>query len=169
MKYVFLDIDGVLNCREFFEKTKPAERFEENELSEFDRNLAHMGEEYVQRLNGLVVDGEVAFVVSSTWRIGKSINHIQKLLYHQGFTGTIIGATPVMIGKRGREIAMWLMAATGANTFNRAEKETWPEFVILDDDSDMLHLGDWLVKTDNRFGLQDEHIEKARAKLGLDN
>jgi hypothetical protein len=31
----------------------------------------------------------------------------------------------------------------------------------------MLHLEKWLVKTDNQFGLQDEHIVAARAKLGL--
>lgn len=169
MKYVFLDIDGVLNCREFFEKTKPAERFEANELSEFERNLAHVGEEYVARLNGLVDVGRVAFILSSTWRIGSSLNHVQRVLAHQGFQGSLIGATPVGIGKRGREIASWLVSATGADAFNRAKSKDWPKFVILDDDSDMLHLEGWLVKTDNQFGLQDEHIEKARAKLGLDN
>jgi hypothetical protein len=169
MKYVFLDIDGVLNCREFFEKTKPAEKFEENELSEFERNLAHVGKEYVQRLNGLVDVGRVAFVLSSTWRILSSVNHVEKVLKHQGFEGNLIGATPVQIGKRGREIASWLVSATGTDAFNRATSKDWPKFVILDDDSDMLHLEGWLVKTDNQFGLQDEHIEKARAKLGLDN
>jgi len=64
---------------------------------------------------------------------------------------------------------MWLQSATGVDAFNRANSKDWPDFVILDDDSDMLHLEGWLVKTDNQFGLQDEHIEKARAKLGLDN
>ena len=97
------------------------------ELSDFERHLTHIGGEYVQRLNGLVVPGEVAFVLSSTWRIGSSINHVQKLLAHQGFEGTLIGATPVTIGKRGREIAMWLQAATGVDAFNRASRKNWPK------------------------------------------
>lgn len=168
MKYVFLDIDGVLNSQEFFEREKPLSQFDfKEEVKDYDLGLAHMSEELVATLNGLVVPGEVAFVLSSTWRMQHPMHHVQSMLAYRGFKGHLIGCTPSTTGMRGREIAMWLMAATGALMFDRVVKNTWPDFVILDDDSDMLHLEDYLVQTDGQVGLQDADIVAAREKLGL--
>jgi len=166
VKYVFLDIDGVLNSAEFMEREKPQEQFKGvDEVSNYDHSVVMLDRTAVERLNGLVVPG-VAFVISSTWRILHPLHHIQRMLRSKGFDGSIIGATPVSIGKRGREIGSWLMAATGTR-MNRSEVNSWPEFVILDDDSDMLTLGGYLVQTDNGKGLQDDDIELAKNILNL--
>jgi len=169
MKYVFLDIDGVLNHADFFERLQPLEKFNGmDEVSNRDIGFASLDEDCVRRLNGLVVPG-VVFVISSTWRIIHPLHHIQGMLKDKGFEGVTIGSTPVSIGKRGREISSWLAAATGAFMFDRARSDTWPDFVILDDDSDMLHLNNYLVQVDNATGLQQEHIDQAWKRLGLDS
>lgn len=169
MKYVFLDIDGVVNSSEFFSREKPLEQFNGlKEVSDFDLGLAHLCPGLVSRLNLLADDG-VAFVLSSTWRMKYPLHHVQTMLVHKGFRGRLIGATPVSMGTRGREIAMWIESATGAPIFDRVRKGEWPDFVILDDDSDMLHLGWHLVKTESNVGLQDGDVALARRVLGLDN
>lgn len=185
MKYVFLDIDGVLNSREFFEREKPLKKFEEMKAARakedpglglsgrsdeywdnYNRSLCHIGEEYVERLNGLAFSG-VCFILSSTWRMQNPLHHVQSMLTQKGFQGLLLGSTPVSAGKRGREIATWLQHATGADMFDMKAKIMWPDFVILDDDSDMLHLEPRLVKTSNDIGLQNEDVLKARDVLGL--
>jgi hypothetical protein len=59
---------------------------------------------------------------------------------------------------RGQEIQAWL---DGAPRYG-IEVES---FVILDDDSDMVHLADRLVKTSFETGLLDEHVDRAIAML----
>lgn len=165
MKYVFLDIDGVLNSMDFFEREKPLDQFKgQDEVDDFALGLAHIGQEYVERLNSLV-DPDVAFVLSSTWRAHHRLHHVQTMLAHKGFKGLLIGSTPVTMGQRGREIAMWLEAATSSPMFDVTKRSEWPSFVILDDDSDMLHLESYLVKTSSDVGLQEADIEKAREIL----
>ena len=70
-----------------------------------------------------------------------------------------IGNTPYFTDeKRGIEIQNWI-----DNNWNN---EIYNNFVILDDDSDMEHLMNHLVKTNNNLGLQDSDVEKAKIILG---
>ena len=110
----------------------------------------------VELLNRLVASTGAKVVISSSWRVCRTLEQIQDDLRSRGFVGEVIGATPSIIGHRGHEIAAWLTEHGPAS------------FVILDDDSDMAHLKPRLVRTTFARGLQLEHIETARALLGAE-
>jgi hypothetical protein len=147
---VFLDFDGVLNSVETFTHHYALHGSPVSGDERIDRGL-------VARLNRLLALAGAQVVVSSTWRIGRTIKDLQRLLDSRGFTGDVIGATPVLWGSvpRGREIQAWL-SRDGADVRS---------FVILDDSSDMAHLADRLVRTDSQTGLQDHHIPTAMGVL----
>ena len=117
-KYVFLDIDGVINTPKNW-KTD----------DELDRGC-------VEHLNDLVCP-EVRWICSSTWRMGKTPEQLTKILQDHGFKGEIFANTPILWGThrafvRGNEIAMWL-------DDNLGHHKLMDYYVILDDDSDMLY------------------------------
>lgn len=133
MKVVFLDFDGVLNS--------------EASCIEFQSPYV-LDHSCMRALNHIIKETEACIVVSSTWRIGKSLRGLTDILLTAGLTlGTrVFDVTPVLHVKRGLEIQKWLDQA----------KETGIEveaFVIIDDDSDMEHLLPYLVKTNNMDGL----------------
>lgn len=141
MKVIFLDFDGVLNHQELF----------------LQRHLEGGGDPddaidpaCVERLNRLIQETGAKVVVSSTWRILKTLDVLQEILDKRGFVGELIGKTTTDdLGCRGNQIAEWL-------SHNEVDS-----FVILDDDSDMGDLIDHLVRTDIRNGLLDEHVLEA--------
>lgn len=123
-KYLFLDIDGVLNSnRTSLLKVRP----------EIDPVAVGM-------INALIEKG-VEVVISSNWRLNNTAEAIKGML---GLT-EVIGATPVIpSGCRGVEIATWLLDSAPAG------EKTW-SFVILDDmgkDAFLPSQGDRLVQTD---------------------
>jgi hypothetical protein len=147
IKVLFLDFDGVLNSSEWFEKINPnGERtfatHEEWQRESFDP-------EAIARLNRVLDATGAVVVISSSWRIVNSINDLRIFLRDKGFTGKIIGTTPILRGERerGDEIQMWL------------HKKTVEKFAIVDDSDDMAHLKHRLVRTTWKSGLQDEHVE----------
>lgn len=141
MKIIFLDIDGVLNSVAWLKTLPEPPRIDEM----IDR-------EAVRRLNRLLDEtGGAKIVVSSTWRLGKSVQNLQEILEKFGCTGTVIGKAPYLGKRRGYEIQHWL-----------SEQAEQPErFVILDDDSDMEHPSPFLVQTTWQNGLLDEHVTAA--------
>lgn len=161
---VFLDFDGVLNHEEWYARRGPAPGgglhkrpwTAERVRWCFDPSTA-------PRLNRLA-DAGVRFVVSSTWRMG-GLEEMRTILRLLGVRGEVIGCTPVLSVKdrsiyvnharnRGAEIQAWI----DANAFDGP-------FVILDDDNDMGPLLDRLVQTDDRYGLLDEHVDRALVML----
>jgi hypothetical protein len=149
-KIVFLDIDGVLNHRDWF-----AELARTGKLS-----IESVDPECVKRLSRLCEITGSKVVISSSWRSIMSLDRVSSFLARYGFTGEIIGATPELYDTdscRGDEITKWL------------HEETDPSdrvmFVILDDDADMGSVADRLVQTSFDTGLQDEHVAKAIALL----
>jgi hypothetical protein len=153
LRIIFLDLDGVLNN---------SETLGENPLDPTSIGL----------LNELVRDTDACIVISSSWRIGNTLNLIQLMLKIGGFkyTEKIIGATSdlatvseggIWVAKtRGSEISLWL------------DQVPVDSFVILDDDNDMDQLMYHLVQTDfKNGGLLREHIEKAKKILtsNIDN
>lgn len=113
MKVLFLDIDGVLNCRRSAVAFKgyPHPGRHQNK---FDR----VAVELVRRLGRR----GVKIVLSSTWRLDDDYKKICRL--------PIIDRTPVLRDSltRGHEIDLWLSWEVGGI-------EKW---AIVDDDSDML-------------------------------
>lgn len=111
----------------------------------------------VKRLKQIVDATGAKIVVSSVWRF-YYYHSLRISLAEYGFDrGVVIGKTGATRGEiRGNDIQAWLDA-----------NDPTPEaFVILDDDSDMLHLMPYLIKTSWKTGLLDEHVEQAIEKLG---
>lgn len=166
MKIIFLDIDGVLNCEEWYSQRKDPEimkaHSENYPICEFSPIL-------MARLNLLIEKTDAKVVVSSTWRLGKNIQALQELLNSVGFKGEVIGKTesfnqPYVV--RGNEIKYWLDSNTKQIFVTDLERPN-PEYdiesyVILDDDSDMLlWQKDNFVKTHWKFGFTDSCFDKA--------
>jgi len=145
MKIIFLDIDGVLNCAEWAQK-------------EYDKGNIHALQENfdtaaIVHLNTIIEQSGAKVVISSSWRLMYSLAHIETLLIKHGFKGVILGITPPrqsLTSRRGNEIQAWLASVPQVT-----------KFVILDDDSDMLHLLPFLVQTNWETGLQEYHIDRA--------
>lgn len=146
LSIVFLDFDGVINSLDTFTNHRDSTGIAVSGDDRIDRGL-------VGRVNQLLELTGAKVVVSSTWRIGRIVAELQALLERHGFTGEVIGTTPILGGNRvrGDEIQAWLSR----------EGENVRSFVILDDDSDMVHLHDRLVQTTFKTGLQDHHVSMA--------
>lgn len=149
MKVIFLDFDGVLNSHKWIGANQ--------HLFETDRLFMHrdVDPEAVERLNRIVDATGAEVVVSSTWRRMNSRGMLQFILRKHGFNGFVKDVTPILGTRRGFEIQQWL-----------DEHGPVESFTIIDDDSDMEHLMDKLVKTSFDDGLQDRHVEQAIAMLG---
>jgi hypothetical protein len=164
---VFLDFDGVLNSSRFARENPTTGTWG------LDPSAVRIVSEICER-------GAAEVVISSSWRIGRSLGQLKDALLEVGFRGTVRGATPlpeemcneqlatlfeekgfhaspqeirkIVVGyTRGREIDAWLKACP------------WDieSFVILDDDSDTEpHVGRH-VKTTLAEGILSEHVEEA--------
>lgn len=93
----------------------------------------------IANLNVLIEETGAKVVISSTWRMGKTAAELQVILESVGFIGETIGCTPIYHDKqriRGCEILGWIKdnkELIGSDYYN------FTEYVILDDDSDMLY------------------------------
>lgn len=115
MKVLFLDIDGVLNSRRSATAFGgyPWD-FDEKGMSRFDMVAFRL-------IQKLVKETGCKIVLSSTWRIGRTIEETSK-----GLDVEVIGHTPQLSACRGEEIKEWL-------SLNKVDK-----YAIVDDDGDML-------------------------------
>lgn len=151
-KFIFLDIDGVLNSEQFYEEKTHKERFEEfrKEFEDYVAfKLADIDSKAVKLLNKLTDISKAKIVVSSSWR---SIPNLELLFKYVGIKESIFGKTPYLDSRyRGKEINEWL----------KNIKEPY-KYVILDDDNDMLEeqLNNF-IQTDWRKGLTDKDVTEA--------
>ena len=135
MKIIFLDFDGVLNHQAFYIKRHAAGKSNE------DHPYSEFCPEAMENLNDLIEQTGAKIVVSSTWRKGETVESLRNLLNTVGFKGEIIGKTPDLrnLGDsifRGNEIHKWM--SDNRDLLGR-ELHKYREYVILDDDSDMLY------------------------------
>jgi hypothetical protein len=92
----------------------------------------------VANLNSLIEDTGAKVVISSTWR-HSGLDYCKDVLEFHGFKGEIIDITPNLRSDnclRGNEILKWVKdneELIGERYYN------FTEYVILDDDSDMLY------------------------------
>ncbi len=122
MKIIFLDIDGVMNSERFYHKTP---NFEWDMFCPYSVIL----------LNKLTDETNAKIVVSSSWRKNNSVEELSTLFKKNGITGDVYSSTHVLFYKncdhsvsRGNEIQLWL-----------SQYPETEQYVILDDDSDMLY------------------------------
>ena len=137
-KFIFLDVDGVLNHQQWFGSAE----CKENKGGDYEKS--QFSPISVALLNNLTDVTGADIVVSSSWRKGRTLEQLQELFESVGITGKVIGMTPCLYFTglegysysvpRGCEIKAWLETNKGI----LGEKMSKVRYVILDDDSDML-------------------------------
>ena len=152
MKIIFLDIDGVLNSDEYFDKIK---------------NLNINGIENDIDVNKIVLlkksldETGAKVVLTSSWRYTRKAQELKQLLLSYGI---IVDCTPFIDNERGIEIKKWLQ-----------EHNDVQDFVILDDeifDSYDEKLMKKLIKISDTNGinygegLQPKHIQEIIQRFG---
>ena len=130
-KIIFLDFDGVLNSQLWYVRTKGS------------RKRDDLDTEAVGFLNDLIKSTGAKVVVTSTWRLIRTVEELQEILARNGFKGEVIGKTKdLRCGEdgdcvlRGNEILQWMKThpvELGCAYYD------YKDYVILDDDSDMLY------------------------------
>ncbi len=160
MKILFMDCDGVLNSAQsahFFHRERQKAKAGDPAFLDALGRRALREEEFcpIAVSNLLYILEEVPdleIVVSSTWRMGRTLEELKTLFGKIGVDPKrVIGKTPALYGKeRGIEIQAWLDDWQG-----NVGGVLMPvdEFVIVDDSSDMAHLMPHLVQTDCYVGL----------------
>jgi hypothetical protein len=144
MKIVFLDIEGVLNTKQFLKGGNDFQVCDPKNVRNFNKLIKKFD--------------DVKVVISSSWRIGRSFDELITILRDNDINGEIIDTTPEMSGKvgatRSGEIQAWL------------NNHDIDNFVILDDGNISLSLADHHVKTSfNKDGLTEDHIKQATSIL----
>lgn len=149
MNIIFLDVDGVLNSRNklitiYNQTHKPHSGYS----YPFDESCLENLERLVEATNSKLV-------ITSTWRKDEEgRNTLMKALKDYKLDERIVGYTPVLETRREIEIKEFL-----------SKLNSTPNFVILDDDTDMGELLPHLIKTDGQVGLTSKNVEEAIKKL----
>lgn len=142
---IFLDFDGVINTFMWVEKSG---KLEMDMCSPSDMRVSNLNS--IGWLNEVYEKVPFDIVVTSVWRMSKTVEELSQILYNSYLNKDIkvIGKTNVLYLPRGMEIQEWLED----NDFKN-------KFVILDDDSDMCELMPYLVRCDcyNGFGLHERN------------
>ncbi len=111
MKVIFLDVDGVLNSDEYFDKTRSL-------------NIQGIEEdidiEKIKLLKKAINETGARVVLSSSWRYTRNGQQLKELLSNYQIYAD---STPFIQNKRGLEIKQWL-----------SENQNIEDFVILDDE-----------------------------------
>lgn len=111
MKVIFLDVDGVLNSDEYFDKTKSLNM----QGIEEDIDI-----EKIKLLKKAINETGARVVLSSSWRYTRNGQQLKELLSNYQI---YVDSTPFIQNKRGLEIKQWLL-----------ENQNVEDFVILDDE-----------------------------------
>ena len=171
-RIIFLDIDGVLNCQTFYTsqqhldyksakktlrkavKTKAIERL--------DYYQGQICRERLGWLSDLCNELDIKVVISSTWRMGKTIEELQEIINYCGGSFEIIGKTERLGYERGIEISKWLQDNIKPETHGCFSSDFY-SYVIIDDDSDMLlNQAPHFFQTDAYSGLTPNTIYKIK-------
>lgn len=130
MKVIFLDVDGVLNSEHWY-------KVNHKKHPERCRIETAIDPRYVRNLKKIINRTEAKIVLSATCRgsVKQKKNHYLRTILKQ-YGLEIYDYTPHTGMERGIDIQEWL---------NHHREVT--NIVILDDDSDMCHLMEYLVQT----------------------
>lgn len=159
MKVIFLDIDGVVNSGD---NMRCLHRLWVNHKigPSWDQHGQLFDERCVGFLDLIIRETGAKIVISSTWR-RCGLLKMKRMWDDRGLPGEVIDITPQaacaeMVERyyqpgadRGYEIQQWL-----------DEHPEVEQYVILDDDSDMLHHQPF-VKCGNHYGLTFETMKEA--------
>lgn len=176
----FLDIDGCLNSQLFYNqqfkhleykipfyrtvKKHLLKLVKSGKIQKLDYYKSMIDVNTINMLNDFCNELNIGVVISSTWRLGHTIEELQEIFKYCGATFTIIDKTPYTGYERGTEISKWLkencMKWFGVHYYD------FYKYCIIDDDSDMLlNQQDHFFQTDNYCGLTPTIIYKAKRFL----
>jgi len=115
---IFLDIDGVLNCQEFYQtktysdyreaKKQMRKDVKKGEIDRMDYYKGQICPDRMKLLNELCKEINAVVVISSTWRSGKTITDLQGILNYCGAEFQVVGKTEQLGYQRGVEINKWM-------------------------------------------------------------
>lgn len=153
MRVLFLDVDGVLNSYQsahFWHNKRDQSKWENEGFAAWAGTLReYLTQEFdpiaLSNLEEILREApDLQIVVSSTWRLGETVESLKKIFAISPLVASrILSKTPRFGGEqRGKEIQDWL-----------DRHPTTTDFVIVDDDSDMLHLKKHLFQTSAKVGL----------------
>lgn len=153
MKLIFLDFDGVLNSRTFFNAQKNRDKDDKLVLVDYDEMFDTKA---VALINQLVEKTKAEVVVSSSWRILHDLEDLNKILKKFGATFEAIDVTPRLYEERGIEIQTYL-------DYVASKGDIVESFIIIDDDSDMAHFRNTnhFIKTTFEWGFTEWHLKEA--------
>lgn len=136
-KFLFLDVDGVLNSDTWYHEEWDKDHYYPQ--GDFDPTC-------VERINKVVRETGCKVVVSSSWRADSDL---QQVFTKAGLDFTIYDITPFG-DHRGKEIQDWL------------DTQTEPYvYAIVDDDREMLKSqGRYVVRTNGVIGITDENVNQ---------
>lgn len=166
-KYLFLDLDGVLNTGEY------SYYLEKKNLQQFDEYGAIFDPKAVEQLQRIVDKTHAEIILTSTWRYDGLEKMIQ-LWKNRNLPSVLKNITPDLfpvnessdierrkpIGLRGLEIDEWLNYGRGSDF------STYYTYAILDDEDDfLLHQMKHVVLTDPMKGITKEVANKVISML----
>lgn len=158
MRVIFLDFDGVLNSYSDRPKRPPY----------VVNGLLGLYPEKIEILNKIIAETKASIVVSSSWRIGRSINDLRTVLADAGFKypKLVIGKTDNHYNKdfpgpsRGLQISDWV---SEGKEFYGLEID---DFIVIDDESPGLtEFGELFFQINGQIGLTLEDAEKIIKRL----
>ncbi len=170
-KYLFLDIDGVLNSQDWFKSDKFDDLQEKIVRGKRPNDFFAFDPTAIELLTDIVTATDCEIVISSSWRKSRNIEQLQDLFREVGFChpGKITGKTDSsynwLLPKvhcpsiRGLEIKVWL----DLNVRKTEKGFTNDDFTycILDDDTDMLYeQKNNFVNTNSQTGLTSNDVSK---------
>lgn len=156
-RYIFLDIDGVLNTERSYKSFAMAGLPWRDDCGPF------FDQEAVDNLRHIVEATDAEVVITSTWKY-KGLDAMHRLWTLRNMPGILLGVTPETMSNdycsRGMEILKWLAQ-------NAPEDSNEYRYVIIDDSPFFLpEQLPYLVKTTSDVGLKLDDAEKAIAILG---
>jgi hypothetical protein len=170
IKFLFLDIDGVLNSNIYMSSEGYLSECESLGIVPGGRNVIekahhlHIDPSAIKLINILVERSEAQVIISSTWRNKYSLAELNILLQKRGATFQASGVTPAKMSwrPRGMDIAEYLA--------NQKQKGIVPDaFVILDDIDEFSKLRNHFVQTSEEEGVTQEDIAQALKILGVED
>jgi len=160
----FLDIDGVFNCQLHYHssqfkdyrdaKKTLKKQVKKKQIERLEYYKSQICTERVEMFNALCKETNALVVISSTWRMGKTVEELQEIMDYCGATFKIIDKTGRSdLRVRGPEIQEWLRKNINEEEHGCMYFDFF-KYAIIDDDSDMnLNQSPHFFQTDNYSGL----------------
>ena len=146
-KYLFLDIDGVLNS--FDDYDVDGKEFLEN----IENHTFILSDKQISLLNNIIDKYHPKIILSYYWRNRYSLKTLQKKFEAEGFKGKILAITPSFGGEhedRWQQIKHYI------------DDNDVSDYIILDDsplDRKNTKFPNW-IKTDSYHGLDHKHLRE---------